>query len=84
MSAPLPASRQRDKSNRSATLLWLAATAGARARYPLTSKLDVLFDAGIVVPLGRPEFTFDGGGVVFRPAPVAARVGLALEFAPFQ
>jgi hypothetical protein len=72
------------QDGRSATLLWLAATAGARARYRLTSTLDALFDAGIVVPLGRPEFTFDGGGVVFRPAPVAARVGLALEFALFQ
>jgi hypothetical protein len=72
------------QDGRSATLLWLAATAGARARYRLTSKLDARFDAGIVVPLGRPEFTFEGGGVVFRPAPVAARIGLALEFAPFQ
>jgi hypothetical protein len=72
------------EDGRQASLPWLAATAGARTRYRMSSKVDAVLDAGIVVPLGRPQFTFDGGGVVFRPTPVAARLGLALEFAPFQ
>ena len=72
------------QDGRTASLLWLAATAGARVRHPLTRTLRVILDAGVVVPLARPEFTFDGGGIVFRSAPVAARAGLALEFAPFE
>ena len=67
-----------------ASLWWVAATAGARWRRALAPALGLVVDAGVVVPLGRPEFTFDSGGVAFRPAPLAGRLAVALEFFPFR
>ena len=67
-----------------AALPWVAATAGARVRRRLSRAVAVVVDAGAIVAVSRPQFTFDDGAVVFRPAAVAARIAVSVEFLPFR
>lgn len=64
---------------RDASLTWAAVTAGGRWRFPLRDQVDVVVDAGIAVAVDRPIFELMDGTEAFRPTPVAARLGVALE-----
>lgn len=57
---------------------WMGVLGAVRADVPITSRLSLALQAGAMVPLQRHEFVIEGAGVVHRPAPVAARVGLGL------
>jgi len=58
---------------------WAAARAELGLSLPLATSLRVVGRAGVAVPLIRREFVLDGPEVVFRTAPISARVGLGVE-----
>ncbi|MEI9950108.1 MAG: hypothetical protein WDO74_14330 [Pseudomonadota bacterium] len=66
-------------SSRPSNTFWSAARAELGVLVPLASGLRIVARAGAAVPLIRREFVLDGPEVVFRPAPVSARVALGIE-----
>lgn len=66
---------------RTARGTWLAAVVGAAWRRPFRSPYDPLgweIALGAAFALVRPEFGFDGIGVLHRPSPVSGRLSLGL------
>ncbi|HTJ42425.1 MAG TPA: hypothetical protein VL463_10045 [Kofleriaceae bacterium] len=64
---------------RGASLRIVSLSAGLRWRHALGAAALVI-DVGARVPTSRPTFVLDDGTALFRPAPVAARFAIALEF----
>jgi hypothetical protein len=62
--------------------LWQAVRLELGLGVPLAANLRAVLNAGVAVPVARPEFVLDEGEVVHRPAAVAfrARAGLELSF----
>ena len=58
---------------------WSAGSAELGLLVPLATSLRFVGRAGVAVPMTRREFVLDGPEVVFRPAPVSARLGLGVE-----
>jgi len=67
-------------SSFSRTTLWRAARAGVGATLALGGPVALVLEAGVIVPLSRPSFVLDGVSPVYRPASVAARGGVGLEY----
>jgi hypothetical protein len=66
---------------RSTAGTWLSPTLGIAAAVPLGARLWLRFDVELSAPAGRPAFTLGGVGEVWRPAPLAARIGAGLVVA---
>jgi len=66
-------------NGRDAALSWAAVTAGGRWRVAVWDQVDLVVDAGIAVAVDRPTFELMDGTEAFRPTPVGARLGVALE-----
>jgi hypothetical protein len=64
---------------RRAALPWVAATTRAGVRVPLTGRLSLRADLGVLIPVLRPGFSIDGVGVLHRATPAAGTAGLGLE-----
>ena len=64
---------------RRASLPWFAVTTRAGVRVPLTGRLSLRADLGVLIPVLRPGFSIDGVGVLHRATPVAGTGGLGLE-----
>jgi len=58
---------------------WSAGRAELGLLVPLATTWRFAGRAGVAVPTTRREFVLDGPDVVFRPAPVSARLGLGVE-----
>ena len=58
---------------------WPAPTLALTPSWLPTRHLGVMLESTLAVPLDRPTFALTGIGNVFRPAPVAGRVVLAIE-----
>ncbi len=58
---------------------WSAARAELGLLVPLTRSLRFVGRAGVAIPLVRREFVLDSPEVVFRPAPLTARIALGIE-----
>ena len=59
--------------------LWTAARAGARFAYWPVSRAAVVVRVEGVVPMTRPGFVLENLGSVYRPGPVAGRLGGGVE-----
>lgn len=64
---------------RRASLPWFAASTRAGVRVPLTGRLSLRADLGLLIPILRPGFSIDGVGVLHRATPVVGTGGLGLE-----
>jgi hypothetical protein len=67
-------------SSFSRTTLWRAARAAVGATLALGGPVALVLEAGAALPLSRPSFVLDGVSPVYRPASVAVRGGLGLEY----
>ncbi len=67
------------EANFDASALWLAATAGALVRLPVTAGFAIRADIDAVVPLARPRFIVEGDGAVHKPANLGLRAGIGAE-----
>jgi hypothetical protein len=70
-------------AGRDAQVTWVAATLGGRWRHPLGASVRLVVEVGMAAALRRPTFLLDDESVAFRPAPIAGRAGVAIEFTPF-
>jgi len=59
---------------------WRAGRAAVGATLDLGGPVAFSLELGAIVPLSRPAFVLDGTLPVYRPAPVAARLSVGLEY----